>query len=268
MHVTPPPFFHKKTVFFLVAPVFTVFCFLAGWEFLVGWYEIPPWLLPAPSRIGQSFMRDWPILQRSFLVTFSLAFAALLLAAVTGAICAILFSLSRFLEAAILPVAVILQVTPLIALAPLFAIYFTHPLPKLLLCAWLVAFFPILLNSSLGLRAVDEKLLALFTLHQASSWQKFWYLRLPNALPHFMAGLRIAAGLALIGAVVGEFVVGTGGWRWGPGLAARMLEASYRLQIDKMFAILFLLCLLGLFLYGVCGCLSHLLLRRWHESAR
>ena len=133
------------------------------------------------------------------------------------------------------------------------------------MCAWIVAFFPIVSNTTVGLNSADRNLLMLFRLYGASPGQTLLYLRLPTALPYFLAGLRISGGLALIGAVVAEFVAGTGGAE--TGLAFRILEAGYRLAIPRMFAALFLLSLTGIVIYLVLDFLSRRLLRRWHESA-
>ena len=133
------------------------------------------------------------------------------------------------------------------------------------MCAWIVAFFPIVSNTTVGLNSADRNLLALFRLYGASPGQTLLYLKLPTALPYFLAGLRISGGLALIGAVVAEFVAGTGGAE--TGLAFRILEAGYRLAIPRLFAALFLLSLTGIVIYLLLDLLSRRLLRNWHESA-
>jgi NitT/TauT family transport system permease protein len=161
---------------------------------------------------------------------------------------------------------VILQVTPIVAIAPLIIIWVREPFLALLVCAWIVAFFPIVSNTTVGLNSADRNLLDLFRLYGASPGQTLLHLRLPTALPYFLAGLRISGGLALIGAVVAEFVAGTGGAE--TGLAFRILEAGYRLAIPRLFAALFLLSLTGIVIYLLLDLLSRQLLRRWHESAR
>jgi NitT/TauT family transport system permease protein len=176
-----------------------------------------------------------------------------------------LFSRSRILELSLFPYAVILQVTPIVAIAPLIIIWVRQPFLALLVCAWIVAFFPIVSNTTVGLNSADRNLLALFRLYGASPGQTLLYLKLPTALPYFLAGLRISGGLALIGAVVAEFVAGTGGAE--TGLAFRILEAGYRLAIPRLFAALFLLSLTGIVIYLLLDLLSRRLLRHWHESA-
>ena len=158
-----------------------------------------------------------------------------------------------------------LQVTPVVAIAPLIIIWVNSPLAALLLCAWIVAFFPILANTTQGLNSIDPNLQALFTLYGASRWQTLWYLRLPSTLPYFLTGLRISGGLALIGAIVGEFVSASGGQE--TGLAYRIMEAGYRLDIARMFAALLLISLTGIAIFVVLSGVSWLLLRNWHDSA-
>jgi NitT/TauT family transport system permease protein len=201
----------------------------------------------------------------SLLVTLRITLAALAAAALLGGAIALLFSLSRLLALSLFPYAVILQVTPIVAIAPLIIIWVQQPFLALLVCAWIVAFFPIVSNTTIGLNSADRNLVALFRLYGASPAQTLRYLKLPTALPYFLAGLRISGGLALIGAVVAEFVAGTGGTE--TGLAFRILEAGYRLAIPRLFAALFLLSATGIAIYLVIDLVSRLALRHWHESA-
>jgi NitT/TauT family transport system permease protein len=198
-------------------------------------------------------------------VTLRITLAALAAAAIVGGLIALVFSLSRIVEISFFPYAVILQVTPIVAIAPLIIIWIRQPFLALLTCAWIVAFFPIVSNTTVGLNSADRNLLALFRLYGASPRQVLWLLRIPTALPYFLAGLRISGGLALIGAVVAEFVSGTGGAE--TGLAFRILEAGYLLRIPRLFAALFLLSLTGIAIYLVLDFISRRLLRHWHESA-
>ena len=248
----------------LLAPLAIGIVFLAAWEAIVRVTETPPYILPAPSAVAQSLLVDGPSLFGSLLVTLRITLAALAAAAFFGGALALLFSRSRILELSLFPYAVILQVTPIVAIAPLIIIWVREPFLALLVCAWIVAFFPIVSNTTAGLNSADRNLLMLFRLYGASRGQTLIYLRLPTALPYFLAGLRISGGLALIGAVVAEFVAGTGGAE--TGLAFRILEAGYRLAIPRMFAALFMLSLTGIVIYLVLDFVSRLLLRRWHES--
>jgi NitT/TauT family transport system permease protein len=207
---------------------------------------------------------DAGLLWHSLLVTLGLTFEGFVLAAVGGVVLAIAFNQWRFMEYSFYPYAVILQVTPIVAIAPLLLIYLPQHL-AVLACAWIVAFFPVLANTTLGLNSVDHNLLALFELYKASRWQVLWNLKLPSALPQMLAGLRIAGGLSLIGAVVAEIAAGSAGA--GSGLAYRIVESGYRLNIPRMFAALLLLSVAGVAIYFVLSTVSYLALRRWHESA-
>jgi NitT/TauT family transport system permease protein len=249
----------------LLAPVAVGAVFLALWEGFVRFEEIPVYILPPPSAIAASLWVDGPSLLGSLLVTLRVTLAALAAAALFGGALALLFSLSRIVELSFFPYAVILQVTPIVAIAPLIIIWVHTPFLALLVCAWIVAFFPIVSNTTVGLNSADRNLLALFRLYGASRWQVLWLLRLPTALPYFLAGLRISGGLALIGAVVAEFVAGTGGAE--TGLAFRILEAGYRLAIPRLFAALVLLSATGIVIYLILDLISRRLLRNWHESA-
>jgi NitT/TauT family transport system permease protein len=182
-----------------------------------------------------------------------------------GAGLAILFNQSKMLELSFYPYAVILQVTPVVSIAPLIFIYVDNKVAGMLLCAWLVAFFPVLSSTTLGLNSVDSGLRDLFRIYGANRWQKLTMLQLPAALPYFLGGLKIAGGLSLIGAVVAELVAGTGGV--GSGLAFRIQEAGYRLNIARMFAALSLVAAMGVMIFAALSIFSHILLHKWHESA-
>ena len=235
------------------------------WDRIVVQGEIPHYILPGPGLVLRTLIEDWPILSDALLVTLRITGLALLVAVVGGVGLAVLFAQSRFAEMSFAPFAVILQVTPIIAIAPLIFIYIESRLIGLLLCAWIVAFFPILANTTLGLKSADHNLRDLMTIYHANRWQRLIYLQLPSALPYFLGGLRIAGGLALIGAVVAEYVAGTGGI--GSGLAFRILEAGYRLNIPRMFAALILIAVTGVVIFALTTLASHLVLRKWHESA-
>jgi NitT/TauT family transport system permease protein len=249
----------------IAAPLAVGIACLALWQAIVEIEEIPPYILPGPMAIAASLWTDGPSLLSSLLVTLRITLAALAAAAILGGAMALLFSLSRLLALSLFPYAVILQVTPIVAIAPLIIIWVRQPFLALLACAWIVAFFPIVSNTTIGLNSADRNLLALFRLYGASPAQTLRYLKLPTALPYFLAGLRISGGLALIGAVVAEFVAGTGGTE--TGLAFRILEAGYRLAIPRLFAALFLLSATGIAIYLVIDLVSDLALRHWHESA-
>jgi NitT/TauT family transport system permease protein len=227
---------------------------------------MPPYLLPGPFLVLQTLISDWTILFPSLLITLQITIAAFVAAVVSGLLVAILFTQSKWIERSLFPYAVILQTTPIVAIAPLIIIWLkNNTFAALVVCAWIVAFFPIVSNTTLGLNSVDHNLSNVFQLYQASRWQTLLYLRLPAAMPYFLGGLRISGGLALIGAVVAEFVAGTGGAR--SGLAYQILMASYNLQIPRMFAALFLTTALGVIIFVLLTLLSDFLLNNWHESA-
>ncbi len=249
----------------VIAPLAIGLLALVLWQAVVQINQIPHYILPGPVLVLQSLVRDWSILFPSLLITLQITFMALAAATLGGVGLAILFSMSKWIEASFFPFAVILQVTPIISIAPLILIYVDNVHLALLICAWIVAFFPVLSNTTLGLNSADHNLIDLFQLYGASRWQMLLHLRLPSAMPYFLGGLKIAGGLSLIGAIVAEFAAGTAGT--GSGLAYRILEAGYRLNIPRMFAAVLLISLTGILIFLAFSLLSHLILRRWHESA-
>jgi NitT/TauT family transport system permease protein len=248
----------------ILLPAFVLVSGIALWQAVVSIYAIPPYVLPAPGLVAATLVSDWSLLWDSLLVTLTTTFEGFALAAAGGIALAILFNQSRLVEYSLYPYAVILQVTPVVAIAPLLLIYLPQH-AAVLACAWIVAFFPVLANTTLGLNSVDHNLAALFELYRASRWRMLWNLKLPAALPQILAGLRIAGGLSLIGAVVAEIAAGSAGA--GSGLAYRIAESGYRLNIPRMFAALVLLSAAGIAIFFVLSLLTHLTLRRWHESA-
>ena len=250
----------------VVAPVAVVLAALLAWELAVRLARVPPYILPAPSLVAATLWRDLPVLLPSLWFTLKITVGALALAIAGGVTLAALFALSRPVESALFPLAIVLQVTPIVAIAPLILIYVESTTAALLICAFIVAFFPILANTVVGLRSADAGLRDLFTLYGASRWQRLRLLLVPSALPYFLAGLRIAGGLALIGAVVAEFAAGAAGRE--TGLASRILEASFRTEIPRMFAALALVSAVGIAIFVVFDALARRLLGRWHDSER
>ncbi|WP_264214420.1 ABC transporter permease [Leisingera thetidis] len=248
----------------IIMPVASILAALGLWEFLVWYNDVPHYLIPAPSLIAETLIKDWATLAQSAWFTVKLTLLSLSLAIAGGVLLGMLFALSRTVEISLFPFAVILQVTPVVAIAPLILIYVESTFWALLICAWIVAFFPILSNTAIGLRSVDHNLRDMFRLYQATPWQRLRYLLIPSALPYFMAALKIAGGLALIGAVVAEFVAGTAGQN--TGLASRILESSFRNEIPRMFAALFLVSVLGIIIFLATSWLSRAVLGHWHES--
>lgn len=255
----------RERVLRWLLPSITVALLIVLWDRIVVWNEIPHYILPGPGLVAQTLVKDAPILLPALGVTLQITLMALAVAVLGGVGLAVLFSLSRWAEMCFYPFAVILQVTPVVSIAPLIFIYVDNRLAGLLLCAWIVAFFPILSNTTLGLNSTDHNLRDLYRIYGATRWQRLRYLQIPTALPYFLGGLRIAGGLSLIGAVVAEYVAGTGGI--GSGLAFRILEAGYRLNIPRMFAALALIALTGVVIFAVLSLVTHLMLHKWHESA-
>jgi NitT/TauT family transport system permease protein len=248
-----------------ILPPLVVFALgVVAWDLIVRIAEIPPYLLPGPLLVLSTLISDWAILSDSLAVTLLTALEGFIAAAVGGIALALLFNRSRWLEYSLLPYAIVLQVTPVIAIAPLMLIYLPQQ-TAVVVCAWIVAFFPVLANTTLGLNSVDRNLAGLFQLYGASRGQTLRYLKLPAALPYILGGLRIAGGLSLIGAVAAEIAAGAAGA--GSGLAYRISESSYRLNIPRMFAALLLLSAAGVVIYMLLALVSHVALRRWHESA-
>jgi NitT/TauT family transport system permease protein len=248
----------------VLLPIVALAAGVLAWDLLVRLNDIPPYVLPGPLAVFRTLISDWPVLSQSLLTTLLTTLEGFAAAAIGGVALALLFNQSKWLEYSLFPYAVILQVTPVIAIAPLLLIYLPQR-TAVIACAWIVGFFPVLSNTTLGLNSVDRNLAGLFQLYGASRLQTLRYLKLPAALPFILGGLRIAGGLSLIGAVVAEIAAGSAGA--GSGLAYRIAESGYRLNIPRMFAALLLLSAAGIVIYGLLALTSYLALRRWHESA-
>ena len=250
----------------VLAPVAVGILALVLWDIFVRVTNLPPYILPGPGLVFKSLITDWNELFSSLLITLEITVFAFIAATISGLLIAILFAQSKWIERSLFPYAVILQTTPIVAIAPLIILWLkNNTFAALVVCAWIVALFPIISNTTLGLNSVDRNLLNLFQLYKASRWQTLLYLRLPSAMPYFLGGLKISGGLALIGAVVAEFVAGTGGEK--SGIAYRILISSYNLQIPRMFAALFLTTGLGVLIFVSLSALSDFILSKWHESA-
>lgn len=246
------------------APIAVGVLFIVAWHVVVQAFDISKFVLPAPALVFQTLISDWPLLFGSLVITLKVTFGAFFLAVLIGTVIAFLFVQSRAIEASLFPYAVLLQVTPIVAIAPLIIIWVKHPLTALVVCATIVALFPIISNTILGLRSVNPGLVNLFRMNKATRWQTLVKLRIPSAAPYFFGGLRISSGLALIGAVVAEFVAGTGGT--SAGLAYQILQAGYQINIPRLFAALLLITVTGVLLFLLMVFLSKLALGQWHES--
>jgi NitT/TauT family transport system permease protein len=262
----PEPASTRHAALRIAVPALLIAALLIAWEVTVRVRQVPHYILPAPSLVVVTLIERWDSLAPSLWFTLRLTLLALAAAVAGGVALAVAFAMSRWVETALFPIAVVLQVTPLIAIAPLILIYVENTTAALLLCAWIVAFFPILANTVTGLRSADANLRDLFTLYRASRWQRLRWLLVPSALPYLLSGLKVAGGLSLIGAVVAEFTAGTAGRE--TGLASRILEASFRTEIPMMFAALLLVSLLGVAIFGALTLLSRWAIGHWHESER
>lgn len=265
MNAVQPPLLSQPRVQRVLYPSLVAVVLIALWQALVVGLELPPYLIPSPLLMMQTLIGDWGTLFDSLMITMKITVLSFIVAVVVGVLISFLFVQSRLIETALFPYAVLLQVTPIVAIAPLIIIWVKQPTASLVVCATLVALFPIISNTTLGLRSVDPDLQAYFKMNRASRMQMLWRLRIPSALPYFFGGLRISSGLALIGAVVAEFVAGTGGS--ASGLAFRILESGYNLQIPRMFAALALVSLCGIVIFACLSLVSYLSLRHWHDSA-
>lgn len=258
------PFINRPGFWRVAAPLVIGVFLLLAWQVVCTLLEVPPYLVPTPAVIGKTLASDWGMLLDSLLVTLKITFLAFAFAVLLGVAIAFLFVQSRFIEISFFPYAIILQVTPIVAIAPLIIIWVKDTTAALTVCATIMALFPIISNTTLGLRSVNPGLLNLFRLNKATRWQTLRRLRIPSALPYFFGGLRISSGLALIGAVVAEFVAGTGGT--GSGLAYQILQAGFQLNIPRLFAALLLITLTGILLFWMMSALSRAMLAGWHES--
>jgi NitT/TauT family transport system permease protein len=248
------------------APFLVGVLLLAAWQLAVDMTGVAAYIVPSPLVIAQTLVDDFGTLLPSLIITLKITLLAFLGAAIGGLLLGMLLASSRWVERSLFPYAVILQVTPIVAIAPLIIIWVKDATLALFICAWLVAFFPVVANTVTGLNSADANLRDLFRLYGASKTQTMLWLKLPNALPYYLAGLRISGGLALIGAVVAEFVAGTGGTQ--SGLAYRILESAYRLRIPRVFAALVLISLTGIAIFAALSLLTRVLLRHWHDSVR
>jgi len=262
--ITAQPWSQNPKIQKIIYPIAVGIILIAIWQGLVTGLNLPPYLVPSPLLMMKTLLTDWAMLGLALWVTVKITLFAFAVATILGVLISFVFVQSKRIESALFPYAVLLQVTPIVAIAPLIIIWVKDPTLSMIICASLVALFPIISNTTLGLRSVEPDLQSYFALNRASRWQVLWRLRIPSALPYFFGGLRISSGLSLIGAVVAEFVAGTGGT--GAGLAYQILQAGFQLNIPRMFAALLLISLTGVFLFLFMSWLSRKALGGWHSS--
>ncbi len=244
-----------------VLPLLPLFLMIILLECLRRFQIVPAFLLPSPSEVASALRDDQPELAMAFLSTAFSAVTALVLSFIVGTLVAILLSLSPVLKRAIYPYAVFFQTVPIIAVAPLLVIWFGFGMPTVIASAFIVSVFPVIASTLLGLESTEPSLVDLFKLYSAPPSARLWKLRLPSALPQIFSGLRIAAGLSVIGAIVGEFIA-------GGGLGAVVDAARTQQRIDVVFAAVLLSTVLGLLIVALLNLLSRQTLKNWHVSAR
>jgi NitT/TauT family transport system permease protein len=249
-----------------VSPLLGGLAFLLIWEVIVRGLSISKFVLPPPSAIAVTLVQQFPALMHALAYTATITVCAFVLAVVSGISLGVLLTQNRRIERMVWPYAVALQVTPMVAIAPLVVIWvgLNHTWLALMILAWIVAFFPVLSNTVIGIKSADHGLRNVFTLYRASRWHRFRYLQLPAAMPYILAGARISSGLSVIGAVVAEFVAGSGS---STGIAWTIVESGTMLDVSRMFAALFVLSVFGLLIWFATAAIQHQLLHRWHESA-
>ena len=233
-----------------LAPFVLIAILLGAWELAVRAMGVPAYFLPPPSGVAVALVENLPSLMAASWITLSTALVALVIASFVAIAIAIVIGLNPILEAAVRPLASVLQVTPVVAIAPLVLIWagIDHPERAIIALAVLVAFFPIFSGAVTGLRAADPDLERLFDLYGAGRWSRVMRLRLPSSVPFLLEGHKVGAGLAIIGAVVAEFGAGSGGVR---GLAWQILDAGNKLQTARMIAALVVLGLMGVILHAL-----------------
>lgn len=247
-----------------IAPAIVGALLLAGWEGAANYFDVPPYIFPKPSDIAQSLQSNWSTLISALFSTLIITLIAFAAAIILGAAIAFALVQNRLIEISFFPYVVLLQVTPVVAIAPLIIILVKQTQLALIICATIIALFPIISNTTTGLRSVERGHVNLFKMYDASRWQSLMHLRIPTALPYFFAGLRISSGLALVGAVVAEFIAGTGGQ--SAGLAYEIMQASFELDIARMFAALLLIGLTGVALFVAMSALTSAVIGTWHVS--
>lgn len=248
----------------LLPPLVTFVLANLVWEALVRALALPAYLLPPPSAIATALARHTATLGRGVMITGKAALAGFALSTVVGIVAAVVISSARWVERALYPFTVFLQTVPLVAIAPLLVVWLGFGVTPVAVAAFIVSVFPVIVNTVTGMRSTDPALLDLFRLAGASRRDRLLKLRLPFALPSIFAGLKVAAGLAVIGAVVGEFVASYAGEDAGIGML--VLTYSREARTDRLFAAVGLASLLGLAIFGGVSLAAWLALRRWHAS--
>jgi NitT/TauT family transport system permease protein len=258
----------RKTSFFaqVLPPVIVLIIVAALLEIYVRWRHVPIYLLPAPSAVLASLHNDASELYPALGWTAAAALIGFAGSVLLGILIATALSASRLVRRAIYPYTLFFQTVPIVAIAPLLVFWLEAGLTSVTVCALIVSIFPVIANTLVGLRSTEPALVDLFRLYGANPLSQFFKLRLPAALPAIFTGLRIAAGLSVIGTVVAEFLVGQLGDRAGLGI--RIVSSIKYGHTDRVFAAVLLASLLGLAMFAAVNVAAHLMLRRWHASER
>jgi NitT/TauT family transport system permease protein len=249
----------------IAPPVIAFAVLLAAWQVFVAVMGIPQYILPPPTAVLVAAFTRWADIWAALTITFLAALAGLGLSVLVGVAAALVMSQSKVIERSFYPYAVILQTIPIIAIAPLVVIWLGAGTPSVIVISFLISLFPMISNSTAGLSATDHNLANMFELYNARWWQRIAMLTFPSALPYIMTGLRISSGLAIIGAIVGEFVGGIAGHKGGLGYV--LTAAAIRLDMPYLFAAAFASAMLGIAIFAVVSFVQNLALRNWHESA-
>ncbi|MDT2046973.1 ABC transporter permease [Priestia flexa] len=245
-------------------PVIVFMLFMLFWQFGTQLLQIPPYLLPKPMDIVEAAVMNWSNLSSAVIRTITESMLGFMFSVIGGVIGALLMSSSKLLERSLYPYAILLQTIPIVAIAPIIVIWFGSGMNAIVIIAFTIGFFPMLSNTLIGLNATDRGMINLLKLYQASPWQIMWKVRIPAALPYIMAGLKISCTLAVVGAIVGEYIAGIGGGDGGLGYAITV--ASSRMETAYLFACGISASILGVGFFLLVNLFSKLLLGSWHES--
>jgi NitT/TauT family transport system permease protein len=238
--------------------------FIGGWELLLALLDTRTFIFPRPSDIFHAAIDKWPNLRASVLTTIFESLLGFFFSIIVGVTAAVLLALSKTIEKIVYPYAIILQTIPIVAVAPIIVIWVGPGFYAIVVITFLIAFFPMLSNTIIGLNSTDHNMKNLFHLYGASQFQVMWKLRIPAALPYIVGGLKISCSLSVIGAIVGEYVAGIGGSRGGLGYAITV--AASRLQTPYLFACGLAASALGIVFFLIVNAFSKWMLSSWHES--
>jgi NitT/TauT family transport system permease protein len=240
---------------------------LAIWQLVLWIFNVPPYMLPSPWAVARAVVARFPSLLNSFAITAAESAGGLIASIIVGVLVALFFAQSRWVRRMLYPYTILLQTVPIIAIAPLILMWIGAGTAAVALIAFIISLAPVIANTTQGLVSVDENLVNLFLMHNASRAQILFKLRLPHAVPSLFVGIRIASGIAVIGAVTGELYAGSSRVGEG-GLGYSILYASSQLQTDYLFALVLAATVLGFSFFFVVMFLEWYFLHRWHESAR